>query len=74
MKARFAKLVRKMVAIGTNAPHLSANTPCRPDCIPRVVDPGYVRARAAGRAVCRPKYTGKSFCWSWENWGLGKAW
>jgi hypothetical protein len=51
INAQLAKLVTKIVAIGNSAPHLSANTPCRPDCILRSFDPGYVSARMAGKAV-----------------------
>lgn len=66
----FAKLVTNIVAMGIKTLHLltSAKTPWNPDDVPKPsFEAGYVRASTMGSVVCMPKYTGNSFCWSWEN-------
>lgn len=69
----FIRLVAKIDAIGISTLYLlfSANTPLSDDGLadnPSVEgEPGYVRARTTGRAVCSPKYIGKMACWRVEN-------
>jgi hypothetical protein len=54
-----------IVAKGAKTLHLfdSANVPDKLDATPNGLrDPGYVKARTTGKAVCKPKYIGKIFC------------
>ena len=57
MKARLARLVRKMVATGTKTLHVfpSVNAPLIPAGLPVRRLRGYVRATTAGSAVWMPK-------------------
>ena len=72
-KNKFARLVAKIVMIGTNVLPLffSARKPVSPEGVddePRVKgEPGYVKARTTGRAVCIEKYIGNIACWSEAN-------
>ena len=71
--SRFATLVTKIVLSGNNTLTLlfSARTPPSPEGTeedPSICcDPGYVRARTTGSAVCMEKYIGKIACWRDEN-------
>lgn len=71
---QFARPVTNAVVSGTSVPHRLAGSkkPESPPAGPKGL-PGNVRARTAGKAVCRPKYQGKVLVWRSENCRTGRV-
>lgn len=71
---QFARPVKNAVVSGISVPHRLAGSkkPESPPAGPKGL-PGSVMARAAGKAVCRPKYQGNVLVWRLENCRIGRV-